>query len=207
MSSVRRLLIAATAVLALLPPAFAQTQAVEVAGVKYEPTAQVANARLQLNGAGVRYKLVIKVYTAGLYLQNKAATPEAVLAAPGPKRLTITMLRDIDGNELGKLFTRGMQDNATREEFAKSIPGTIKMGEIFATRRKLNAGEWFAVDYVPGTGTIISVNGKPAAEPIREPEFFAALMHIWLGKNPADSQLKDALLGKAIAAGSPTSIN
>ena len=205
--SVRRLLSAATAAFMLLPPAFAQTQGVELAGVKYEPTAQVANTRLQLNGAGVRYKLVIKVYTAGLYLQGKAATPEAVLAAPGPKRLQITMLRDIDGNELGKLFTRGMQDNATREEFAKSIPGTIKMGEIFATRRKLNAGESFAVDFVPGAGTVISVNGKTAAEPIKEPEFFSALMHIWLGKNPADAQLKDALLGRAPASAGPTSIN
>jgi hypothetical protein len=205
--SVRRLLIAAAAAFMLLPPAFAQTQGVELAGVKYEPTAQVANTRLQLNGAGVRYKLVIKVYTAGLYLQGKAATPEAVLAAPGPKRLQITMLRDIDGNELGKLFTRGMQDNASREEFAKSIPGTIKMGEIFATRRKLTAGESFAVDWVPGTGTVISVNGKTAAEPIKEPEFFSALMHIWLGKSPADAQLKDALLGRAPNSGGPTSIN
>jgi hypothetical protein len=202
-----RLLIAATAAWALLQPALAQTQPVEVAGVKYEPTAQVANTRLQLNGAGVRYKLVVKVYTAGLYLQGKAATQEAVLAAPGPKRLQITMLREIDGNELGKLFTRGMQDNASREEFAKSIPGTIKMGEIFATRRKLNAGESFAVDYVPGTGTLISVNGKQAAEPIKEPEFFSALMHIWLGKSPADVQLKDALLGRAPAAAGATSIN
>jgi hypothetical protein len=202
-----RLLIAATAAWALLQPALAQTQPVEVAGVKYEPTAQVANTRLQLNGAGVRYKLVVKVYTAGLYLQGKAATQEAVLAAPGPKRLQITMLREIDGNELGKLFTRGMQDNASREEFAKSIPGTIKMGEIFATRRKLNAGESFAVDYVPGTGTLISVNGKQAAEPIKEPEFFSALMHIWLGKSPADAQLKDALLGRAPAAAGATSIN
>jgi hypothetical protein len=205
--SVRRLLSAATAAFMLLPPAFAQTQGVELAGVKYEPTAQVANTRLQLNGAGVRYKLVIKVYTAGLYLQGKAATPEAVLAASGPKRLQITMLRDIDGNELGKLFTRGMQDNASREEFAKSIPGTIKMGEIFATRRKLAAGESFAVDWVPGTGTVISVNGKTAAEPIKEPEFFSALMHIWLGKSPADAQLKDALLGRAPNSGGPTSIN
>jgi hypothetical protein len=33
-------------------------------------------------------------------------------------------------------------------------------------------------------------------EPIKEPEFFTALMSIWLGPAPADSQLKDALLAK-----------
>ena len=41
------------------------------------------------------------------------------------------------------------------------------------------------------------VNGKPAAEPIKEPEFYSAMMKIWLGKSPADAQLKDALLGAA----------
>ena len=38
---------------------------------------------------------------------------------------------------------------------------------------------------------------KAAGEPIKEPEFFTALMKIWLGKSPADAQLKNALLGKA----------
>ncbi|NCN72209.1 MAG: hypothetical protein GW907_13945, partial [Betaproteobacteria bacterium] len=29
----------------------------------------------------------------------------------------------------------------------------------------------------------------------KEPEFFAALMSIWLGHSPADFKLKEALLG------------
>lgn len=195
MRLVRRLLIAAAAVVVLAPAAFAQN-VVEVGGVKYEPTATVGNTKLQLNGAGVRYKFVVKVYTAGLYLKDKAASADQVIGAQGPRRMHIVMLREIDANELGKLFTKGMQDNASREEFAKSIPGTIKMGEIFAARKKLVAGDYFTLDYLPGSGTTISVNGKAASEPIKEPEFFNALMHIWLGRNPADAQLKDALLGK-----------
>jgi hypothetical protein len=54
-----------------------------------------------------------------------------VLATPGPKRLHIQMLRDIDGNELGKLFTKGMEANAPRDEFVKSINGVLKLSEIF----------------------------------------------------------------------------
>ena len=33
-------------------------------------------------------------------------------------------------------------------------------------------------------------------EPFKEPEFFNALLGIWLGNAPADWKLKDALLGK-----------
>jgi hypothetical protein len=175
-------------------PAHAQTT--EVGGVKYDNTARVAGETLQLNGAGIRYKAVFKVYTAGLYLTQKAGTPEAAIASPGPKRIHVVMLRDIDANELGKLFTRGMQDNSPRDEFSKSIPGTIRMGEIFSAKKKLANGESFSVEYVPNTGTSVLVNGKVMGEPIKEPEFFTGLLRIWLGHKPADAALRDALLGQ-----------
>jgi hypothetical protein len=171
---------------------------VELAGVKYPPTVQLAGSTLHLNGAGIRYKFIIKVYTAGLYLGTKASTPEAVLSATGPKRMHVVMLRDIDANELGRLFTRGMQDNAPKEEFSKSIAGTLRMADIFSAKKRLVAGDNFSIDWVPGTGTTVLVNGKPQGEPVKEPEFFNALLRIWLGQNPADRLLKDALLGQAV---------
>ena len=190
----RRLFLAALLALAL--PGLSQAQTVDVAGVKYEPSAEVGGQKLQLNGAGIRYKAIFKVYTAGLYLNAKAGTPEAVLANAGAKRLHIQMLRDIDGNELGKLFTKGMEDNASREEFAKAINGVLRMADIFATKKKLNSGENFSVEWQPGTGTVVFVNGtKVPGDAIKEPEFFNVLLKIWLGKSPADAQLKDALLG------------
>ncbi len=176
------------------PLACAQT-AIDVAGVRFPPSAQVGSAGLLLNGAGLRTRLVVKVYAAGLYLGAKTNSPEAVLAAPGPKRLHVVMLRDIDGNELGKLFTRGMQDNSTREEFGKSIAGTLRMAELFSAKKRLDKGESFSVEWVPGQGTQILINGKAQGEAVKEPEFFNALLRIWLGKNPADPALKDALLG------------
>lgn len=193
-----RRLIAATALLAAgLAHAQQPAKPVEVAGVKYSPEVTVADTKLTLNGAGIRYKFVVKVYTAGLYLQGKAATTEAVLAAPGPKRLHVVMLRDVDGNELGKLFVKGMQDNSTRAEFGKSIAGTVTMGEVFAKRKQVKTGESFGIDWVPGVGTIVMLNGEVQADPIKEPEFFRSMMRIWLGDKPADHQLKDALLGQA----------
>jgi hypothetical protein len=196
---VRRTLALAAVAAALTSPLPSSAQTTDIAGVKFTDTVQVGSSKLQLNGAGVRHKVVFKVYAAALYLSEKAATPEAVLAAPGPRRLQIVMLREIDANELGKLFTKGMEQNAPREEFSKSIAGIMRMSDIFSSRKKLQAGESFAVEWLPGTGTVISVNGKPEGAPIKEPEFYSALMKIWLGKAPADPQLKDALLGRAAA--------
>ena len=176
---------------------------VDVAGVPLEDRITVAGKPLVLNGAGVRYKAVFQVYTAGLYLTAKADTPEGVLASTGPKRIGITMLRDIDASELGKLFSRGMEDNMDRAAFSKLIPGVMRMSQIFATHKKLNKGDTFTVDWVPGTGAVLTVRGQIEGEPFKEPEFFDALLRIWLGPKPADWQLKDALLGKARTGNRP----
>jgi hypothetical protein len=171
--------------------------AAEVAGVKFDDRITVAGVGLGLNGAGIRYKAMFQVYAAGLYLSRKADTPEGVLSAAGPKRLSITMLRDIDSRELGKLFARGMEDNMDRSIFSRLIPGVMRMSDLFSRHKQLRTGESFQVDWVPGVGTVITVKGQVEGEPFKEPEFFNALMLIWLGPRPADWQLKDALLGQA----------
>ena len=183
-------------VFALIGTGAAQAATVELAGVKLEDRATVAGSPLLLNGAGIRYKAVFKVYTAGLYLGEKASTPEAVLATKGPKRISITMLRDIDSAELGKLFSRGMEDNMDRAAFSKLIPGVLRMSQVFSDHKNLKAGDNFLVDWVPGTGAVLTIKGKVEGEPFKEPEFYNALMRIWLGPKPADHLLKDALLGK-----------
>jgi hypothetical protein len=194
----RKIFVTAALLAILVLPRWGHAQSTDVAGVKFPNTLQVAERSLQLNGAGVRYKLVFKVYAAALYLGQKATTAEAVLGETGPLEMRVVMLREIDGNELGKLFTKGMEQNAPRAEFSKSINGILQMSDIFSTRKTLKTGEWFAVQWIPGTGTVILVNGKPEGAPVKEPEFFSALMKIWLGKSPADSQLKEALLGKRV---------
>ena len=191
----RRLPLIAAAWVLAVSGAVAAT--VDISGVKLEETIDVRGSSLQLNGAGVRYKAVFKVYAAGLYLSKKTTTPEETYAAPGAKRISITMLRDIDSNELGKAFTKGIEDNTPKNEYAKLITGILRMSQIFSDQKKLLAGENITIDWIPGTGMLVSVKGKPQGEAIKEPEFYNALMRIWLGPQPADWKLKDALLGKA----------
>lgn len=194
--STRARLFATAALAAALMPAWAAAATVDVGGVTLEDPIQVQGTPLVLNGAGIRYKAVFKVYTAGLYLEKKAGTTNEVLSMPGRKRMTITMLRDIDSAELGKLFARGMEDNMDRSAFSKLIPGVMRMSDVFTRHKWLRTGETFVLDWVPGTGTVLTVKGEIEGEPFKEPEFFDALMRIWLGPRPADWRLKDELLGK-----------
>lgn len=51
------------------------------------------------------------------------------------------------------------------------------------------------VEYVPGKGTVFLINGVQKGETVTEPGFMEAVLRIWVGPKPVDSQLKELLLG------------
>lgn len=170
--------------------------ATEIAGIKLDETIDVGNARLQLNGAGIRYKAIFKVLVAGLYLGKKAATPEEVFAAPGPKRMSLTFLRDVDSQEFSKQFMKGFADNTPADEVAKLAPALHRMSLLIAEQKKFLTGDTLTIDWIPGSGTVISFKGKPQGQVFKEGELMTGLLAMWVGKNPADAGLKEALLGR-----------
>lgn len=189
-------LILRTIVLAAgLCAATASWAATELAGVRIEDTATVAGTKLQLNGAGIRYKGPFKVYVGDLYTTQKVKSLDELVAAPGPKRLTMTFLREIEAASFGKLLTRGVEDNISKNEMSKLVPGMIRMGDIFTINKVLVPGDVITLDWIPGTGMVVTAKGKVQGEPFKEPEFYRAIMSIWFGPVPADWKLKDAMLG------------
>ncbi len=169
--------------------------AADINGVKVEDSVVVAGTKLELNGAGTRYKGPFKVYVGELYTTKKVASLDELIAAPGPKRLTMTFLREIESGPFGKLLTRGVEDNVPKNEMSKLVPGLFRMGDIFNTNKALLPGETVILDWIPGTGMVVTAKGKVQGEPFKEPEFFRAIMSIWFGNVPADFRLKDAMLG------------
>lgn len=169
--------------------------AVELAGVKVEDAVTVSGTKLQLNGAGIRYKGPFKVYVGDLYTTRRVSSLDDLIAAPGPKRLSMTFLRDINSAEFGKLLTRGMEDNVSKQELSKIIPGMFKMGDIFAANKSFAPGDVCSLEWDPAKGLSVYAKGKLQAEPFKDPAFYRALMSIWFGNTPADWKLKDELLG------------
>ena len=186
-------LITGAASLLLSLAAFSAT--VELHGVKVEDSQTVGGIKLELNGYGTRYKGPFKVYVGDLYTTKKVGTFDELIAAPGPKRLTMTFVREIEAGPFGKLLTRGVEDNVTKAEISKLVPGLIRMGEIFTVYKVLKVGDTIFIDWIPGTGMVVTAKGIVQGEPFKEPEFYKAIMSIWFGQSPADWRLKDALLG------------
>jgi hypothetical protein len=178
-------------------PAVAQTT---LGGVKFEQEATVGGQKLQLNGAGMRFRIGFRVYAAGLYTPGKVTKNDDVLKPTVAKRMQLVAQRDVKGDEFGKLFSRAMEDNASKEEFSKIINAVLRMGAIFAEAKQFGKGDVILVDYVPNTGVTITVRGKQVGEPFKEPEFAALLYKIWFGTKPVDEALRKALLGEQTTA-------
>jgi hypothetical protein len=171
-------------------------QAIEVGGLKFDDTVKVAGKELKVNGAGVRTRIVIKVYALVLYLPEKKDTPAAVLDSPGPRRFSLGLLREVTGEELGQAFMTGITANTDKAERSKFVNQLAQFGEAFVNIPQAKKGDVINVDWVPDTGTVMTFNGKPIGEPLKDIAFYNAVLKIWLGDKPVDSSLKPALLGK-----------
>jgi long-chain acyl-CoA synthetase len=170
--------------------------AAEVAGVKLEDRIKVGPSELMLNGAGVRTRFVVKVYVGGLYLAEKKSTAADVLAAPGPKRVSISMLRDVSAATFHESLNEGFRNNNPPAEVEKMKAQLDEFAAIINALGEAKKGQLIALDFVPGTGTVVLVNGEAKGKPIAGDEFYRALLRIWLGDRPADSDLKKAMLGQ-----------
>jgi len=197
MTITRRKIMQGIAGAALLACAFAQPAmaAADVAGIKFADTVNVGGQDLKLNGAGVRTKIVFKVYAVGFYLQEHKNTVQDVLAVAGPRRIQLVSMRDLTSDEFGQAFMSGLSANTTADERTKFLPQTKAFGEMFGAIPGLKKGDVLLVDWLPGVGTQCTLNGKKIGETVPDVGFYNAIMKIWIGDKPVDSSLKARLLG------------
>lgn len=169
--------------------------AVEVGGVTLDEQVKVGNSELKLNGAGIRTKAFFKVYVAALYLSDKKGSTAEVLSATGPKRVTLTMLREVSSDQLSQALLDGINNNSSSEEKLQLFNQMLAIGQIFGAYRSIKPKDVVTLDWVPGSGTQIFMNGKKLGDTLPEASFYNALLKIWLGDKPADKSLKRQILG------------
>ena len=164
----------------------------EVAGVKIPDTDQ----QLVLNGAGLRKRAIFQVYAIGLYLPERKATAAEVIAATGPRRIAIYMLRDVDADQFSGALADGIKDNHSEAEAKALEPRVKQLAATMAEMKEAKKGMRIVLDLLPAVGTQLSVDGKPVGAPIAGDDFHRALLRIWLGDKPVQDDLKKALLGE-----------
>jgi len=169
-------------------------QALQVKGVKVDETAQVDGSALVLNGAGIRTKMMFKVYVAALYLGQKQTEASAVISDHGSKRVSIHFLREVSSEKLLHGMDEGIADNNHSTEIASIEPQLKAFRQMMTSAKKVKEGDVILLDYSPSS-TQVSLNGKVLGKVDGE-AFNQALLRVWLGENPVDASLKKALIGQ-----------
>ena len=184
----------------LLAAVPAQAQATEpenpIAGVRFEPRVQLAGQALQLNGTGLRAVAWLKGYAAALYLGQPAASPEAVVAQPGAKRLQLRLLMDVPVAEFVKAFHKGVERNTPADQQAGLAERMARFDALLQPLGKVQKGDLVNLDLLPGQGLLFWHNGRQLGPAIPGDDFYAALLRIFIGEHPVDDTLKAGLLGQ-----------
>jgi len=166
--------------------------AAEVGGVKLDDKVSVGGQELVLNGAGIRTRVVLKIYVGSLYVPAKTNNLAGVLAK-APRRVQMNLLRDLSGEQLVGALLDGLKDNNSEAELAAVKAQTDQLVSIMKAFGEVKEGNVVALDFVDGA-TKIALNGQPRGSIAGEP-FNQALMKIWLGDKPVQADLKRGMLG------------
>lgn len=181
--------------LLLIPLLAGNALAREVAGINLPETLtlQGDSTPLVLNGAGIRSKFIFDIYVGALYLPARATTVEAILAEPGPKRVSMHFLyEEVSKDKLTDGWREGLENNLDEARFQQLEPALKRFNALFRTVKE---GDVIEIDYLPGKGTRVWINGELQGT-VEDPRFFPALLLVWLGEDPADADLKDGMLGQ-----------
>ncbi|MCC7051067.1 MAG: chalcone isomerase family protein [Bacteroidia bacterium] len=170
----------------------AHTQTV-VSGISVPNSLKNGETTLTLNGAGTREKYFMDMYVGGLYLKTKQTDADKIMSTDEPMAITLRIVSSLISSE--KMV------EAVDEGFKKSSKANLtvlndrvtKFKNLFM-REPIKKGDIYEIVYIPGSGTHVSKNGK-ALETIIGLDFKKGLFGIWLCNDPADQDLKKAMLG------------
>ncbi|WP_029036473.1 chalcone isomerase family protein [Salinimicrobium xinjiangense] len=163
----------------------------KVGGVHLPATLEIQENKMHLNGAGVREKLWIDLYAAGLYLTQKNNNAQEILNSDKPMAIKLHIV--------SKLITSDKMVEAVTEGFEKSTNGNTApiQNEINSIlgffKEDIKKNDVFDLVYDPSRGVVAYKNGKIKGI-VPGKEFKKALFGIWLSNRPADDGLKNDLL-------------
>ena len=187
----KRLILAAAAALT-----FSSAQALDLEGFQFDDKLKLGNADLVINGAGVRSKFG-KRYAMALYLPAKATDPKSAVATKGAKRIASSLITDVDGDTYAGAVSKAINNNASDAEQAALKERVKQLVDTVNALGEIKAKSTIVFDLIPEKGTVLTINGQQKGKDIPGEDFANALLRVWLGEDPVQNDLKQALLGKA----------
>jgi len=107
--------------------------------------------------------------------------------------MMLRMMRDIGSKTMTDALGDGMTSNTTEAERAALKAPSDQFNELLKKIGELHKGDQLVLDF-SADGVAVTHNGKAAGKVASAP-FAKALLRVWIGDKPVDSDLKKSLLG------------
>ncbi|MCB9684782.1 MAG: chalcone isomerase family protein [Alphaproteobacteria bacterium] len=162
--------------------------AAELSGVNVPDTATVGGQQLVLNGLGLREKFFFDIYVGGLYLPSKTSDWKAAIEMDGAKRITMNFVySEVSLDKLLEAYKEGLESNS----YAANQGANFE--KFFGWMETMKSGDSMVFDYVPGTGTTVTVKGQVKGT-IADADFMKALWAVYIGDHPPTNALKSGMM-------------
>jgi hypothetical protein len=166
--------------------------AATVAGVNIPETSDVNGQQLVLNGAGLRKKFVVKVYTGALYLSSKQSNAGAILASDAPRQMVMHFLYDVDRGKMAEAWEEGLAANVPSA--GAEVRGAFRT--LSSWMQDMKSGQQLVMSYTPGSGTTVTVAGTVKGT-LPGKAVNDAILATWIGPKPGPgNDFRKAVLGQ-----------
>lgn len=165
----------------------------KVAGVTVEDELSSGGTDYSLVGAGIRTKVILRLYVGSLYTDRAIEDEYDVLRGPASSVIRLDIISGLITSEL-------MQETII-EGFEKAMSGDTSSLQsqiddfIGVFSEPISKGDQFTFISTPGTG-VVAYKGDRKLTDIGNDRFREVLFTIWLGPDPADKKLKKGMLDK-----------
>ena len=164
-----------------------------LSGVKLLDNLTYAGKSYDLSGAGIRKKLILKLYVGSLYTEKATKDESDILSGSAGAVIRLDII--------SKLITSELMAETIQEGFAKAMGGDTSslQGQIdnfqAVFKDEIVKGDQFSFISQPGKG-VVAYKGEKELITIMDDRFRKVLFTIWLGDDPADANLKKEMLNQ-----------
>lgn len=170
--------------------------AAELEGVKMEENLSLADKKLSLNGLALRkvsrFGIPIKVYVAGLYLEEKSEDGDEVISGDKSKFLEMEFVRNVEKEQITEAWSEAVFKGCIVDCDDYKAP----LKEFNNLMGEMRKGQRMSLAFYPDRLEVDQRGRNPKKGSIASKSFSKNLLAIFIGPKMFSQEVKSSLLGK-----------
>jgi hypothetical protein len=170
--------------------------AAELEGVKMEESLSLAEKKLSLNGVALRkvsrFGIPIKVYVAGLYLEEKSEDGDEVISGDKSKFLEMEFVRNVEKEQITEAWSEAIFKGCILD--CDAYKEALK--EFNSLMGEMRKGQRMSLAFYPDRLEVDQKGRNPKKGSIASKSFSKNLLAIFIGPKMFSQEVKNSLLGK-----------